>query len=185
VNNTPTDDQLTEFQRLFTNAGIRNWATLDFMSFNWWLLGLILVVPWIIWYKLVNKKRILEILLFGLIVSTILSFIDGIGTSFTLWTYPTKFLPVLPRLVPLDFSLYTVLYMLVYQYATSWKPYIIANLILCGIYAFFGMPLFILMGIYKLLNWHLFYSYLAFIGVALLSKWVMNLLLSKQSNAMA
>lgn len=176
----PTHEQLTEIQRVFSEARIKNWINIDFMSFNWWVLLIILIVPWIIWWKLVDKKRMVEILLYGLIASTLITYADAIGVELLLWTYPTKFIPILPSLVPLNFTLFTVLFMLIYQYTNNWKSYIVVQLISSVISAFICLPILNWMGIGKILKWNYFYSFLLLIGVALLSKLFINIFLNRQ-----
>lgn len=49
---------------------------------------LILILPFFLWWMLVDKRRIIEISLVGLFISGIAFILDQIGVSLRYWIYP-------------------------------------------------------------------------------------------------
>lgn len=72
----------------------------NLFNFDWWLILALTVFSYIIWCRFVDKKRIREILLFGLMIIAIADFIDVLGTGYMLWGYP--------NMIYQQFRLYTV-----------------------------------------------------------------------------
>lgn len=119
---------------------LNDWLKNEFLTWEWWILVGFLVVPWVIWAKLVKRDMILEILLFGTIIIITTTLLDIVGLQYRFWDYPISFLPIIPRAFPFDFSLVPVAYMLLYQYFRSWKYFVIAQIIMALSFAFIGEP---------------------------------------------
>ncbi|WP_235998326.1 hypothetical protein [Heyndrickxia sporothermodurans] len=60
----------------------------EFLTWEWWILVVFLVVPWVIWAKLVKRYIILEILLFGTIIIITTTLLDVVGAQYSFWDYP-------------------------------------------------------------------------------------------------
>ncbi|MBA1334925.1 MAG: hypothetical protein HPY66_0546 [Firmicutes bacterium] len=101
----------------------------------------------------------LEILVYGLLISTIVTVLDEVGCQLNLWEYRFDLEPLFPRLIPMNFTMLPVWYMLIYQYFTKWKPFITANIVSAAIFTFIGEPLFVMLGIYELIKWKHIYSF--------------------------
>jgi len=54
--NYPSDEQLAEMMRQLTQARIENFLGQHIGTWRWWVLVILLIAPWFIWYKLVDKK---------------------------------------------------------------------------------------------------------------------------------
>lgn len=55
---------------------LNGWLKNEFLIWEWWILVVFLVVPWVIWAKLVKRDIILEILLFGTIIILTTTLLD-------------------------------------------------------------------------------------------------------------
>ncbi|WP_240374011.1 CBO0543 family protein [Bacillus piscicola] len=136
-------------------------------TFNWWLLVFIMIFPFLIWLKVVDKSRLLEIMIVGLFAGIIASFLDMVGVSFSLWSYGNQLLQVLPMLSPVNFSLLPCIYMLVYQRIPSWKPYVIILTLLAAFGAFVAEPVFSWLHIYHVITWKYSYSFPIYIAIGI------------------
>src|SRR5206468_11013501 len=118
------------------------------------------IVPWLIWWRVADKKNFNEILLYGLIIGILSIILDNIGTDLLWWEYPDKLFQMIPPLFPADLTLVPCLMMLVYQWTKSWKSFLFLNFILSLFMSYVGETLFIWLNLYKLIEWKLFYSLL-------------------------
>ncbi|WP_235820424.1 hypothetical protein [Halalkalibacter krulwichiae] len=76
---------------------LNGWLKNEFLTWEWWMLVGFLIVPWVIWVKLVKRNIILEILLFGTIIMMITTLLDVVGAQYSFWDYP--------HCIPTDYSL--------------------------------------------------------------------------------
>jgi len=134
----------------------------------------VLIIPWIVWWILVDKKRLGEIVLFGLFIALTATLLDAIGNELTLWAYPHVLFPYVPRLCSVDFSLLPVMFMLIYQYFPKWKTFIGAITLVAAAGSFLAEPLFILMSIYEPHEWRVVYSFPVYIIIAIVFKWIVS-----------
>ncbi|UOR13509.1 CBO0543 family protein [Halobacillus amylolyticus] len=93
------------------------WIEYELFTWNWWLLVAFLIMPWIIWTKLIDRTRILEIVLIGLLAIIITTLLDIFVTEVEFWVYPTELIPGFPRAFAFDVSMIPVAFMLLYQYS--------------------------------------------------------------------
>jgi len=141
-------------------------------TFRWWVLILIAIVPWYIWWKLVDKKQLVKITMFGLFNLVIILILDEMGTYTRLWDYKYPILPYVDISLTADITVFTVTHILIYQYFPKWQGFIIANIILAVILAFVMEPLGIWAGYYVPLNWEHIYSLPIYASKALVAKWL-------------
>ncbi|SMQ86755.1 hypothetical protein SAMN05444673_6769 [Bacillus sp. OV166] len=146
----------------------------NLFNFDWWLILALTVFSYIIWCRFVDKKRIREILLFGLMIIAIADFIDVLGTGYMLWGYPNMIIPAVPPLYGVNYAFLPVTYSLIYQYTQNWKSFIIAMVIMAIVFAFIGEPLFIWLKIYDLHNWKSIYSFPLYIILGVIVKWTID-----------
>lgn len=135
------------------------WMKETFPHWEWWLLFALATVPWIIWWKIVDRQRLFEILTYGFLVMTVSVFFDAIGVEFDLWDYKHQIVPLFDVFIVYDFTVMPVLYMLVYQFFNTWKSFIIANVVVSAIFAFISEPLLVWIDFYLLMNWKYIYSF--------------------------
>lgn len=152
------------------------WFDEMLFTWQWWLLLFILVTPWVVWWRLVDRKRIFEILTYGFMVTLLAMSFDAIGVEYDFWEYHYQLIPLLDVLIVFDISVVTVTYMLVYQYMQSWKWFIVAHIVIAGAFAFIAEPALVYLGYYQLLKWKFVYSFPIYFSIAMFLRWVNSLL---------
>ena len=177
-------DKVIDEQNRSIQLQIFHWLSYELFTIQFWLLIAMLILPWIIWWKLVDRKRFFEIVIFGLLINILVTTLDEIGCQLNLWEYRYDLEPLFPRLIPMNFSMLPIGYMLVYQYFTKWKTFIIANILLAAIFAFVGEPIFVFVKIYVLFNWRHIFSFPIYILIPVLFKAAMNSLIRIQHRAL-
>lgn len=174
----PVSEQIMELQRQVLALRISDWYD-KVVSWQYALLIVLLLVPWIIWWKLVDRKRIIEIFAFGLLVSTVSSFFNSNGLTLMLWSYPYHLLPFSPRAYSFSLAVIPVAFMLIYQYFPKRTAFAVAITVLSAATAFIVQPLLKLANIYKLINWNYFYSFLALLMIASISGIIHHLVMQR------
>jgi len=96
--------------------------------------------------------------------------------------YPDRLLPISPRLFPIDFVALPFFYMLVYQYYHDGRGFIVANVILAAFLAFVLEPILVWLNLYLVTNWQHHYSFIIYILIAVVSRWLTNILVDQDSN---
>ncbi len=148
------------------------WLKENFLTWEWWLLVALTIVPWIIWWRFVDRKRIFEILTYGFLVMVVSVFFDAIGVEFDLWDYQYRLIPLFDVMIVYCISVMPVIYMLIYQYYNSWKSFIAANIIVSAVFAFISEPLLVKMGIYIMFKWQHYYSFPIYLSIAIFLRYL-------------
>lgn len=164
-------DAAVEWQ--LTSTRFDEWFKSDLFSLRWWLLLGVFVLSIYIWWKLVDKSRLNEIMLFSSIVAIIILTLDELGEELTLWDYPTDIFPLFPPIGAIDLACLPLLYSLIYQYFKSWKSYITAAIVMSFISCFVLEPLFVLTGIYQMITWKSYYGLPLYFSIAVCSKFIL------------
>jgi hypothetical protein len=175
-------DEIINLNKKLGEVVNNHWWNDVVFTFPWWFVILSLILPWIVWWKIVNKKRILETSFVGLFIMFISFFLDQLGASLLLWIYPVTPTP-LPREVfdPADLSILPVFYMAIYQYFPRWKSYILILTIFAFLGSYVGGSIYQWLGIYKILKWKHIYSVPIYILMGVIAKWIINKLEEIQS----
>ncbi len=176
--------RLLEVQSKVVELQTEHWLKFEVFTAQFWLLVAMLIVPWFIWWKLADKKRLAEILIYGLLVETVAVLLDEIGCQLNLWEYHYDIEPLFPRLISMNFTMFPVGHMLIYQYFTGWKPFIYASLAAAIFFSFIGEPLFVWLGIYRLVNWSSFFSLPIYFIIAVALKAVLSSIMKAQRKAL-
>jgi len=82
------------------------WFNEILFTWQWWIL--VFVAPWIVWWRLVDRNRIFEILTYGLMVTLLAISFDAIGVEYDFWEYHYQLIPLLDVLIVFDISVLTV-----------------------------------------------------------------------------
>ncbi|WP_442599834.1 CBO0543 family protein [Neobacillus sp. D3-1R] len=156
------------------------WLENVIFTYQWWILLSLTILPWLLWWKWVDKKRVIEIFLYGSLISLYSILLDDIGSHFILWIYQYQLFPISPRLNPIDLTIMPVTFMVVYQYFKRWKSFLIAQMILAFGAAFIAEPLFSSVDIYHILNWKLVFSFVIYLLLGIGNKIVVERLVHMQ-----
>lgn len=171
-------EMIYELESQLTQLRVENWLKHDLLSYQWWILLALLFIPWLIWWKWVDKSRLSEIILSGAIILIIASFLDAILSELCLWEYNYYLIPYWPRLISADFGIIPVTFMFAYQYFLSWKGFLLVMLFISVIFTWLGEPLLVWLGIYTLHKWKHFYSFPIYIALGALVKYLTQTILA-------
>lgn len=133
-----------------------------------------LIISYIVWIKLVDKRRLKEILLFGSFVAVAAGFIDLVGVTAGLWEHDTRLFPFSPSLFPFDYTIVPILYMLVIQYTSSWRNYLIGSLLVAAFNSFVINPVYVMVGILQYHKFNYFYMFVLIFVVTTIIKAIYN-----------
>ncbi|RXI96609.1 hypothetical protein DS745_23195 [Anaerobacillus alkaliphilus] len=179
---TPTFEEIDNLHKQLVEMRIDYWINNSLFSFQWWLLLFVFIVPWFIWWKFVDNKRIYDILLFGSLLMILVLILDDLGVEFQLWSYPHQLFIVLPRLISVDQGIIIVAHMFLYQFFRSWKSFILANTIMAFVFSFICEPVTVWLGIYRLENWKYIYSFPIYILKSIFIKWIVDRVIRNKKN---
>lgn len=177
--------EMEDVHRKLTELRQDYWLHYDLFSPQWWLMLAALVLPWIVWWKLVDKARLKDMMLYGVSIGYLIFLLDHFGYELNLWTYPHKLLRFIPELSAVDFAMLPVLHMLVYQYFTKWRSFLIAETIMGAVFAFVLEPLSVWIDLYEMLNWRHVYSFPIYVAKSALVKGALEGLLRRGGRSSA
>lgn len=160
---SPTDEQLAFILKHWAYARIDNWLDTEFNTPAWWFQVVLVSISLVVGWKMVDKRRLLEIAFYGFTVMTISIWLDQVGYELGLWYYPVDLIPVFPPLTKVDYVMLPIMYALAYQYCSSWKRFMIAMLLLAGAASFAVEPLLVKYGYYVPVKWEYYYGFPVYI----------------------
>lgn len=167
-------NKINLLQKQMQELMVDHWIKEVFLSWGWWIVLCVSIVWSIVWWKFVDRKRLTEILLYGLFVALFSTFADVLGWNFGLWTYFHNLIPMCTPILPMDLIVIPMAFMLVYQRYTKWSSFLVANTILAFVFAFIGENILEWMEFYIPLKWKHIYSVPGYIVMAVFSKWFIN-----------
>lgn len=165
----PTITDIMESQAKLSTMRWNYWKDQIVFSFSWWFLLLSFLLLIIVWLRLLDRNRLVLILLFGFITLTIVTTLDTLGGELQLWEYPRMILPWGPRILCIDIMI-SIFFMLMFQFFTHWKSFIISSIVLSTIFSFVFEPIAEYLGIYLPIKWSHFYSFPIYIFLAVVIK---------------
>jgi len=158
-----------EIARKLSQQSYQHWVSYELFSFGWFLLVIVNVIFYFIWLKLLDKSRISHLLLIGSLSAV--GFLIGdlflfgfLGVA----EYKVSITPTEPALFIMSVTIAPIIIMLVQQYRSSWKGYLLWISIGMAFLAFILMPIYSLVGILQLHNWNYFYHFLYLLIVTLM-----------------
>jgi len=155
----------------------------ELFGWTWWITVAMFVVPLVVWWKTADKRRILELCVFGLLVNVAASFLDVFGTLYGLWEYPVHILPMNSLLFPVDYVIVPTVGMHLYQRFAKWKPFLLACTAASAVMSFACEPLAVWLGMYKLFQWKYVYSFPIYIALYAIARLITQMLASRQAKA--
>lgn len=157
-----------ELQRQLTADRIDRWLAEDFLHLRWWVLIALYIICAIIWWKLIDKRRLKETILFIAMAYIAVLGINEYGLELILWDYPIDILPFFPPFSSVNLLLLPSLYSLIYQHFSSARTYILATLAATAVFCFVLEPLLSWGGFFELLNWKYWINFPMYTVMALL-----------------
>ena len=176
-------DEIIKLKVQLRDSMVQHWLSREFLTWVWWLDIAMIIVCLVVWWKVVDKKRLLEISIFGLLINVSSVFLDVLGSEFALWEYPVHILPQVPLLFPVDFVILPIMKMTVYQKCPRWGMFLIVSTITAALASFVFEPLAVWIGQYKLITWKYYYSLPIYILIAVFGKLVVQKFLAVQKKS--
>jgi hypothetical protein len=167
-----------EVQKQLTSARLDEWMHNELFHLRWWFLLVLFIVSAYLWWKIVDKSRLYEIVLYSALIIISIIVLDELGEELTLWDYPYDLLPLFPPLFSVDLASLPIVYSLVYQYFRTWRSFMIASVVMAGIFCFLLEPLLVLSGVYQMLKWKSYYGFPIYIFLAISAKVLVNMIFS-------
>ncbi len=149
----------------------RYWKS-EIFSPIWWLSVALIILPMILWWRIVNKKRLLEICVFGLLTNIIATFLDIGLSDHMMWEYPVRVLPQVALFLPVDYVIVPVTGMVLYQKFHAWGKFFLASTAASALMSFVGEPLAVRIGMYELFEWKYIYSFPIYIAIYMIVKFI-------------
>jgi hypothetical protein len=170
----------------YWHSSYQRWISQELFSFQWFFIISVMFILYIVWIKLVDKRRLKDLLLFGSFISVVGAFIDIVGVSTGLWEYKVRLFPFSPALFPFDYTIVPILYMLVFQYTSTWRGYLIGSLLASAINCFAVNPIYVMVGILRYRKFNYFYLFIVIFVLTTIIKaiynWVSNIQQRKNGN---
>lgn len=131
-----TNEQLLETSKYLNDIILSKWLADQFLSPLW--IGLVFAVflSYTIFFYFADKKRIVDLLLFGSLVAVAFSVYSSVGQLFGLWATLFRLVPLQQNFFMSDLTILPLSAMLLYQYSHSWKSFVVATVIWAGLFAF-------------------------------------------------
>ncbi|WP_059103430.1 CBO0543 family protein [Shouchella shacheensis] len=169
----PTWQDVTRFTQQFRDAKMEYWLNENVCSFSWWLLLGTTIGSVVVWLIILDKKRIVEIVMYGFFIATTAIMADVVGVWLGLWHYPTTLTPV-ALTVEIHKVQMPIIYMMIYQYFRTWKAFILASTVNAVVFSFLLEPLLIRLQIYETYHWKHLYSFFPYILIAVAFKYILH-----------
>ena len=131
-----TDAHLMQTSAYLDKIVIEKWLSEQFLSPVWIGLFLFVLFTYILFFYLADKKRIVELLLFGSLVAVAFSIYDSVGELIGLWATFFRMVPLQQNFFMSDLTIVPLYAMLIYQYSTSWKTFFATTVVWAGLVAF-------------------------------------------------
>ncbi|PZD95442.1 hypothetical protein DNH61_12980 [Paenibacillus sambharensis] len=179
-----TLEDLNRVQEELSGMRWNYWKSEVLFTFPWWFLIISMAVVLILWVRTVDKSRLPQIVICGLITQIVCVSFDVTGAELQLWDYPNMVIPWGSRLYSVDLMI-GFLFMWIYQYAKSWSQYALFALLLALLFAFVLEPIAVWMDIYVPYNWHYAYSAPIYFLIALFTRWAADKVMQLQAKSRA
>lgn len=160
-------------ERVLAQMSIQNWLSNEVFSFGWFLMLGILIILYAVWLKLLDKQRATQLLLIGSLAAVFyhINFMFMID-FFGLFHYMIRLIPIHTPAFASSVTIAPITIMLVQQYTSSWKGYILWSAIGIAFINFVIFPLYTLIGILEFHNWNVFYHFLVMLVISLITRLV-------------
>ena len=176
-------EKTIEFRKQIFKLQYNHYMHDTLFSLKWWIILFATILTIFILWKLVDKKRFHEIALVGFVTGLLTMIADSFGLEFVLWAYPIQLFELVKSLSEIELVVMTVSYMLLYQYFSEWKKYIIALILFAAFSAFVGIPFTVWFGMYKLIKWRYVYSFIVFICLGIIIKFIVSKIMEIQKRS--
>lgn len=167
-------DEIQLMNKILGEKALDYWLNQVFLSYQWWIILLSILVPWILWWIIVDKKRVKEMTLVSILIALISFILDQTGAALEFWAYPKTLTPISRDVWdPADLAILPLFYMMIYQYFPTWKKYLLMHFLFSLFAVYVGGSIYQWLGIYKIIKWKMIYSVPIYFILGVLIKWIM------------
>lgn len=138
---------------------LANWKS-NLATVKYWGIVAFIVIAYLVWFRLTDKKRLVDLLFYGSLIAVLRGLLDLYGVTAGLWIYKYTILPLSPSVLLVDWTILPLMFMLVQQYSPSWRRFFVLNAIASGLFAGVIAPAFIALGILQLMHWNYPYTFI-------------------------
>lgn len=130
------DSQVHQTAEHLYNLIYTQWVTEHFLTPIWFFQVALVLFSYVLVFYFIDKKRITDILLFGSLVAVSFAVYDSIGEQMQQWEYLKLIFPFSPNFFLGDLTLIPLYAMLVYQYTSSWRTFLLWITVWAGVSIF-------------------------------------------------
>lgn len=159
-----------EVEWRLTCARFSEWWEEDLFHWRWWFLVLVFILSAWVWWRLVDKARLDEIVLCGAFIVFVTLVLDELGEELSFWYYPVDVFPLFPPLTAIDLASLPLVYSMIYQFCPGWGKFTIVTVLMAAVFCFVFEPFFVWVGVYQPLSWKYYYGFPIYIVMALCAK---------------
>jgi hypothetical protein len=177
------NEEIMQKSDALNNLILTKWLKQEFLTFEWFFTLFVVLVCYLLFFYLVDKKRIVEILLYGSLVAVAYVVYDSFGMFFGFWSVKIAISPVYPNFFGSSLTVAPLLAMIVYQYKSPWNSFLRWSILFSGLFIF-GYYGFLLsnMGIFVYLKpYAKIIDLCSFLAVIIVPRGIMILLLKKEA----
>jgi len=165
-------EEIIQLKEKLNDMFVQHYWESEIFTPTWWISIALAIVPIFIWWKVVDKKRLLEMSVFGLLVNVIATFLDIGLSDHMMWEYPVRILPQMALLLPVDYVIIPVAGTILYQKFPKWRHFLMACTATSAFMSFVCEPIAVYIGMYRLLTWRYIYSFPIYIAIYAIIKFV-------------
>ncbi|WP_371377741.1 CBO0543 family protein [Sporomusa aerivorans] len=155
----------------------------DTLTVKYWAMVGVIAFAYTMWYRLTDKRRLVDLLLYGSLIAVMRELLDLFGVSAGLWIYKVRILPLSPSVLLMDWTIIPLIYMLVQQHSPNWRQFFAWSAVGTTIIAGVIFPVLSALDILQLMRWNYFYGFVSMFVVATLSRAAFHLVVQVQSAA--
>lgn len=174
---------IIEALKQYRDLSLQHWLHYEVFSFFWWLGLAVTIASLLVAWVYIDRKRILEICIFGFFMNIFASFLDVTASEMAVWYYSVRLFPHTPWMFPVDFCIVPVIFMFIYQRYGQWGPFLAVSAVAAAVLSFIIEPLTVYFDIYLMIHWSYFYSWPIYMVIVAAAKAFTHLILHRQQTA--
>ena len=121
---TLNDQVIRESSSLNANI-FSKWLHQELFSYQWFVIVIMVIIAYVLFFALSDKKRLSELLLFGALFAVFIAVYDSVALFAGLWVYYISVFPFYSNLLMGDITILPLLAMLIYQRAHDWRHFLL------------------------------------------------------------
>lgn len=177
-----TDYAIYQLRSELWQVLLADWKS-DMATVKYWGMVGFIVITYAVWYLLTDKRRLVDLLLYGSLIAVMRELLDLFGVTSGLWIYKIRILPLSPSVLLMDWTIVPLIYMLVQQYSPNWRQFFVWNTLGTGMIAGVILPVLSALDILQLMRWNYMYAFIGMYVSATLARAAFHLVVQVQNAA--